>query len=360
MDKIVKTFSCCFWVKGYNRSLIIDTQRKKYFPVPNALVDFLEQAEGCALDKSIKDYGTTREDMLILEEYVDFLIDNDIVFLCDSQEEYRRFPPMDLHWQYPAHITNAVVEVTTPDDVKRMNDFQGPFYIPYVQFIIRSAIEHLNELEQFLQLMLLRNVKGIQLVFDNSSCFSEQALIALCNRYPLIESLYAFNSPVNTTVKSLKTFLVMTTQAEFGNIYCGVVHQKYFTPLLSHYIEAQEHNTCLNRKMAVDINGNIRNCLSMQESYGNIATARISEIAFDTAFRKYWNLKKDDIRVCKDCEFRYICTDCRAYLEDPSDIKSKPLKCGYDPYTCEWEDWSTHPMKQPAIVFYNLKSLIKA
>jgi hypothetical protein len=69
--------------------------------------------------------------------------------------------------------------------------------------------------------------------------------------------------------------------------------------------------------------------------------------------------KKDQIEVCKDCEFRYICTGCRAYLEDPEDIHSKPLKCGYNPYTCEWEEWSTNPLKQKAIEHYGMQELVK-
>jgi hypothetical protein len=42
-------------------------------------------------------------------------------------------------------------------------------------------------------------------------------------------------------------------------------------------------------------------------------------------------------------------------LENPEDILSKPLKCGYNPYTCEWEDWSTNPLKEKAIKYYNLE-----
>ncbi|MDR2057516.1 MAG: hypothetical protein LBP83_04405, partial [Dysgonamonadaceae bacterium] len=39
---------------------------------------------------------------------------------------------------------------------------------------------------------------------------------------------------------------------------------------------------------------------------------------------------------CKDCEFRYICTDCRAYLQDSNDIYSQPAKCNYNPYIAKW------------------------
>jgi len=51
--------------------------------------------------------------------------------------------------------------------------------------------------------------------------------------------------------------------------------------------------------------------------------------------------------------------DCRAYIEDPEDINSKSLKCGYNPYTGEWSEWSTNPLKQKAIEHYGRKEIIK-
>ncbi|NIG32274.1 grasp-with-spasm system SPASM domain peptide maturase, partial [Enterobacter sp. Ap-916] len=33
---------------------------------------------------------------------------------------------------------------------------------------------------------------------------------------------------------------------------------------------------------------------------------------------------------------------------------SKPLKCGYNPYTGEWEEWSINPLKQKAIKYYGM------
>ncbi|MFT6810576.1 MAG: SPASM domain peptide maturase of grasp-with-spasm system [Saprospiraceae bacterium] len=99
--------------------------------------------------------------------------------------------------------------------------------------------------------------------------------------------------------------------------------------------------------------GEIKNCPSMSESYGNIKDTSLAEAIEKPGFKKYWNINKDQIAVCKDCEFRYICTDCRAYTDDPYDLSgeegtnhSKPLKCGYDPYTGEWSEWSKNPIKK--------------
>jgi len=42
--------------------------------------------------------------------------------------------------------------------------------------------------------------------------------------------------------------------------------------------------------------------------------------------------------VCQDCEFRHICTDCRAFIKDSNNIYSQPAKCGYNPYIAKWQN----------------------
>ena len=74
----------------------------------------------------------------------------------------------------------------------------------------------------------------------------------------------------------------------------------------------------------------------MLESFGNIGQSTLKEVIDNPEFRKMWGITKDQISICKDCEFRYVCSDCRAFLQKPEDKFSKPLKCGYDPYTATW------------------------
>jgi SPASM domain peptide maturase of grasp-with-spasm system len=144
-----------------------------------------------------------------------------------------------------------------------------------------------------------------------------------------------------------------------NNIHCGMIDSKYFTINKLLYSESQHHNTCLNRKISIDKDGNIKNCPSMAESFGNVKDTTLEEALNKPGFKKYWNINKDQIEVCKDCEFRHICTDCRAYIEDPENQYSKPLKCGYNPYTNVWEEWSTNPLKQKAIEYYGMQDLVK-
>lgn len=73
----------------------------------------------------------------------------------------------------------------------------------------------------------------------------------------------------------------------------------------------------------------------MSKAYGNIRDHSIAEIFRSNEFQKYWDITKDEIHVCKDCEYRYICNDCRAFV---TDIYDKPLKCKYNPYKQKWEE----------------------
>jgi SPASM domain peptide maturase of grasp-with-spasm system len=121
-----------------------------------------------------------------------------------------------------------------------------------------------------------------------------------------------------------------------NNHYCGAISQYNFSSTLETFTESQKHNTCLNRKISIDVNGKIKNCPSMTKSYGNIKDTTLAEALEKPGFKDMWYIHKDQIEVCKDCEFRHICTDCRAFIKDPNNIYSKPAKCSYDPYTATW------------------------
>ena len=158
-----------------------------------------------------------------------------------------------------------------------------------------------------------------------------------------------FKSDVNTS-----SILIFTEQNVISEKSCGLISQNNFTVNLTTFTESQKHNSCLNRKISIDKMGNIKNCPSMSQNFGNIKDTPLQKVLANKDFKKYWNITKAQITICKDCEFRYICTDCRAYIENPDDMYSKPLKCGYDPYTNKWEEWSTNPLKQKAVEFYSM------
>jgi SPASM domain peptide maturase of grasp-with-spasm system len=146
-----------------------------------------------------------------------------------------------------------------------------------------------------------------------------------------------------------------------SELHCGIITQRHLTPpSVQTFFEAKSFNGCLNRKISVDVYGNIKNCPSMKDSYGNIRDTSLLEAVHAAGFREKWSISKDHISICRDCEFRYACSDCRAYLENPDDAFSKPLKCGYDPYSGTWNEWKENPAKLVTAKLYGIEPMMRS
>ena len=105
-----------------------------------------------------------------------------------------------------------------------------------------------------------------------------------------------------------------------------------FLLIQNSFLETLHFNNCLNQKISIDRLGKIKNCPSMTKDFGDVSLRpSFEDIVTSEDFRYLWKIKKDDIEICKDCELRYACLDCRAYLTDPQNLLSKPVKCKYTP-----------------------------
>lgn len=175
----------------------------------------------------------------------------------------------------------------------------------------------------------------------------------------LVAHIALFNPPKkfeNYKTISEKVSIVWDVQLSDKN--CGSICSEYFVYNIHSYTLSVNYNSCLYKKISIDSNGYIRNCPSMQKNFGLIGETKLNEVIKLPEFTQLWNITKDTISKCKDCEFRRVCTDCRAYLENPEDIYSAPLKCGYDPHTGIWEEWSTNPIKQQSIKYYEMLDFV--
>ncbi len=354
-DKPFMLFSCCIPVKGAERSVLCDLQRQTAHFIPEGLFEILTLHEGKTAAQLKAAYQHRFDE--IIGEYFQFLEKGEFIFFTDTPE---RFPKMDLRWEEPRLITNAIIDI-------------GEVSLPWENMIgeleqmgcghihIRSfSDKQLGFFEALLPGFEGKRIESIVLTIKFQPVFEERALLAFCRRFPRLSTLEVHSVPAGHPLFSLparESLLFITEEKISSGLHCGFISPAYFTINVKTFTEALRYNSCLNRKISIDSGGEIRNCPSMPQSHGNIRETRLSDALEKPEFRKYWNITKDQIRVCRDCEFRYICTDCRAFLEEPADSFSKPLKCGYNPYTCEWEEWSTNPLKHRAAEYYGMESL---
>lgn len=358
MEGKFKLFSNCIPVKGANRAVICDLQRTKLNVIPNDLYTILTEHEDLTISEVKRVYKNEYDSTI--DEYFDFLLKLEYIFLTDSPD---LFPKLDTQFHYPFEISNSIIDlsyisnydlITVFDQLDELNckHIQVRFFeiAPIILFKALEFLQNKNSIIHSIDIVTHQKHNSLEFWKDKLNSFPRLNTILIygCEKKELDQILSVNNGQI-----------IFTSKVIDSETHCGVISVNNFAVNIKNFTESWKYNSCLNRKISIDVEGHIKNCPSMPESFGNIKDTTLQEALEKKDFKKYWNITKDQIDVCKDCEFRYVCTDCRAYTEDPEDDYSKPLKCGYSPYTNVWEEWSKNPLKQKAIEYYGMQDLIK-
>lgn len=345
----------CKLVKGLKRSVIIDYGRGDLYFISGDyldLIEFMDRKRVGDVEMEIDE-----DSKGFFQEFMSFIEGTEIGFFTDDPD---RFPIIseDTMDDYVL-LGDVIIEVDEKyfDRTQFKNLCRELGELRCKDFEIRLLSEFdLVFIDEILEIIDTADANCVEIHGTYNASIDTGLLHKFIEKKPLISKIFLYSAPVNKVTEvinytpnlpvSLGDVYFLSYDFDNGNC-CGVINQENLN-YTSFYVHNQlkKRNGCLDRKMSIDRYGNIRNCPSMRNQYGNIRDVSIKDIIRDNSFTKYWFITKDQVSTCKVCEFRYNCTDCRAFLQDPDDMFSKPLKCGYDPATCKWEDWSLNPLKK--------------
>lgn len=354
----LKLHSSCVAVAGKSRAIIYDLQNASFDFIPLDMYELLQLLEKSPVSDVKKNISTENQE--IFHEYLEFLLTNRYAFICEERE-YAWFPKIDYKYMSPHFVNNCIVDVgeNSKHNWVEISRQLNELMCADIQIRYYSIVE-LATLKGLLEVFDGTTVKNIDLLVPYNSADSIEALIEFLDSDNRLTALTIHTDKLNKVNVSKKgKNLFQTEQQIDGNRHCGTVHAAFFSVNRSAFSECLMFNSCLNKKISIDVNGDIKNCPSMKKVYGNIYSSELQQILRMSDFQSLWFVKKDEIATCSECEFRYMCIDCRAFVQNPDDCFSKPLKCGYNPDTCEWEEWSENPLSKYAINFYNLEDMIK-
>jgi SPASM domain peptide maturase of grasp-with-spasm system len=337
-----KLFAHCIPVYGANRSIICDLQRKSFEFIPNILFEIITKHEGKTINQIEDLYGIENSDSI--REYFNFLIEKEFIFFCD-EEEMTLFPKLNLEWSSPVKITNAIIDFNkSTDTIQYMGKIANELNVLgctvlELRFYDDIQIEKLAEVLDYFSNHRVRMIN--LLIKYNPKLLS--SIGDFCFKYQRVNFVYFHSAPEEKSelLKTSYTYVTLFEKILAGHECCGAISPIHFRSNVQNFTENLQFNSCLNRKVGIDVEGNIKNCPSSRVSFGNIKNSSLIEVIGNETFKSYWGINKDQIKVCKDCEFRYICSDCRIYIENENDLYSKPAKCNYDPYTSEWKEVTT-------------------
>lgn len=340
MEKYFKIYSNCILVKGLQRSVICDLQKQTFHIIPNTLYNILSKKRYNT--KSIKQlYNKFNKNRSVLEEYFTFLINENLIILSESKKILKNFPKLSQNFLISSKITNAIIDFNEINYnyqkvIMQLDELQCKDIM--VRYFSENNISSLNRL---VGLINKSNILNMELVLPYCSTVNENNFHELVKKSNKISKVY-----VHSTLEHLKenfvtidnTKIIFTKQKINSSECCGYISSEYFQTNIEMYLQSLNYNNCLYKKIGIDENGEIKNCPAMNQSFGNVNNTDLSEVIQKKKYKELWFLKKDKIEVCKDCEFRYICSDCRFHVENTNNLKSKPSKCNYDPSIAEWKD----------------------
>lgn len=352
-------FANCLLVKGASRSTICDLQKNEVFILPNEIAEIIERLNNKTSINSIKK-EFLEEDIATIDESIEFLINKNFGFYCDL-EEFELFPKLDTSYKTANKLNDIIVELDYFDfeKLKKIKHLAATTSCKSVHIVTYFSLNKIK-LEVILELFKLKTLSTIEIITKYDSSHDKTLFEGLQKKNPRFKKVILYGSPFSEENRfQVPFFSTIHLTKEFEDFtFCGNVSQKYFSLNQDKFLESLNFNSCLNQKLAVDRNGNIKNCPALNLSFGNIKNTKIDfiskELLNSEQFANLAAIKKDEINECKTCEFRHVCTDCRAFLSDPKNIYSKPLKCGYNPQTTQWEEWSDNPLKEKAIKYYNM------
>lgn len=127
------------------------------------------------------------------------------------------------------------------------------------------------------------------------------------------------------------------------NIKCKKLHnvrmEPYFETTPRSFLYAKHFNSCWGNMLFLRYDGKVTPCPHAREFvFGSVEIDGIESI-IENALSKAWTLTMDKVETCSECEFRFLCTDCRplAYEGNDTGLYMKNKRCLYDPYTGKWK-----------------------
>ena len=327
----------CRPVRGAVRSMLYDLQLGRVKLIPNSLYDLLTEHAGKTHAALTAAHDPA--DRAVIEDYYRFLTEQDWGFWSEEPEA---FPALDLGFDQAEDLTDAIIDADAESE-HDYGDLIGQLDAMACKFLQLRFYAPVgpDRLEEILAHAETSALRGIELLIPYGDGLDQDALIALCRRHARVAEIVVHGSPSVRSIEAKGDLTHMgrisyRTERVDSEACCGVIGPHTLRSGLLHFIESQSHNTCLNRKISVDKRGMIRNCPSMSRAFGHTARTRLADALAEEGFKEPWRIAKDQVDICKDCELRHGCSDCRAYLSDPGNPRSKPAECGYDPYSASW------------------------
>lgn len=318
MDDFLLIFSHIKIVKGYRKSLIINLQKETCSRYLNSdeFLEFVYTSSGKPISK-------LDEQMVLRVAQMEFGV-------VLPENLIGNFPPLEVGWDYPCKFSNGIFELKNVKEIEYTIQILKETSLRNIQLRVTDVLGN-REFEILTKEILLSKVHNVQLVFLQEN-FIDDAILDLILSWRILSSIIVYCSQESKSY-NVKGKLMAFVATEYRELW--VINSPNDLILnMPFYQEAIGFNAYYNRKLFVSGN----KMFSGNKDDGHTYFATVKE-AFDFLSQKSssWLMKKDDIDVCRDCEYRYSCFDRRIPKNRGENQYFNLRECSYNPYIGTWK-----------------------
>lgn len=297
-DTYYKIYPHVRLVQGAENSILYDFQKSRVVYINHSLQALIE-----LFHQPIQKLKENFEDQRTLfNENIDYLKNKEVLFETNSPDN---FPQVEMEHEVPEFISNAVLEYNGSYELDPVFLKLDQLLTKYVELRLhRLPIEEYREVFKSLDKYLTKGIKALQLVVD----YNDRTLIDELMKdqdYPKIIRIVYYNakSSIALLEDSIELCFTKDDLIDIRNAKNDYLSNFVFTS--DYFMEAQKYNPYYNKRVCIDHDGTIKNCLKNTRGYGDIEQRNLIEAISSKEFQKLWHARHDLIEDIKDHELRY-------------------------------------------------------
>jgi SPASM domain peptide maturase of grasp-with-spasm system len=327
-------FASCIPVKGANRSAIYDLQRNQFEYIPNPLYDILTRFKNITFI-DLLDFFPFKNDQRVLLEYFEFLKNNEFIFF--SKLNSAQFPEYSISHERPYNISCLILDIENFHETK-FEAIKRQILKAKVECIIFRFISPTTSIDIKNVLAFFNNIptRIFQLFIENKNFTENLDFENLINLNERVSVIVKYNCE-KELVQDLEKASLIHTKRDIVNNKMNINNIADFNVNMNLFMESQLYNSFYNKRVYIDSEGFIYRYEGDIMDFGNIINVELTNILENVEFKKYWHITKDEISVCKDCEYRYMCVDSSLPMSKTNNLWKLDRECNYNPYNSEWK-----------------------
>ncbi len=289
-EKYFYIFACCKIVKGATRAMVYDLNRNEYHFIPLSFVSIADIMREYRFGDLLQMIDA--DSINVFMDFINYMLEKELGTFVD---DISLFPEIDLQWDSPFLITNAIIdEKEKPQDYlsifKQLKELRclfiqlriyKPIDVSYIQAIFSCC-----EAEVY-------SFRNIDILTQYKDSIDIHSWTYLHKNYLWVGNIYVYNAPFDRVYETNGRKLYFLTDPLLSEQHCGVIQEVTLQMKgVQYFSELTHRNGCLNQKLSIDADGYICNCPSMKEKYGHISNTALKEVVSLPSFIAKWHIKK--------------------------------------------------------------------